>query len=179
MTNADKDRAMMEESERYVADRAPAVRVQRFGEHTTDVYFDAAQMRAAFRSGYDYARKVGMPEDADSLEFSAKHELATQLRACSSIEEIHEILAAIDGRHDLGAPDPDPVRAGEIDLPGDPERIVDQATHGVRVVGDLPSTEEQAEAAQRAATVNGEDEQRAHEADLAEKAAMRNRNKED
>lgn len=50
------DAAMMKESEEYVANRTPALGLTE--NHVPPRrYYDAAQLRAAFRSGYDYARR--------------------------------------------------------------------------------------------------------------------------
>lgn len=55
-STADADRVMMAESQTYVADLDPVVTVQMAPDDRRPFY-DAAQMRAAFRHGYDYARR--------------------------------------------------------------------------------------------------------------------------
>lgn len=58
----DVDLKMMEESERYVQGRFPQMILQDVNFPPSRSFFDAAQMRAAFRAGYDYARSLPPPK---------------------------------------------------------------------------------------------------------------------
>lgn len=53
------DQAMVKASEEYVQGRFPQVILQTVGAQSTG-YHDAASLRAAYRAGYDYARRAAL-----------------------------------------------------------------------------------------------------------------------
>lgn len=66
LSTADIDHVMMEESELYVNGRFPQMILQDVGKNSR-AFYDAAQMRAAFRTGYDYANRLSAlsPEQSE------------------------------------------------------------------------------------------------------------------
>ncbi len=108
---ADIDRVMMEQSEMYVQGRFAQMVLQDVGKDSK-AYYDAAQLRASFRAGYDFANRTSARATGIALDTSTTPASVEQ----SEAKEWRENVEAM-----LSTGDPDVVRCHEG---GGPESLV-------------------------------------------------------